>query len=63
MCYNIVKEREVIKMKKTIYFIEYLNTIVFFQDGVKFEMIKNEDTYKQFQKIKNKYFFKNLLTN
>lgn len=50
-------------MKKTIYFIEYLNTIVFFQDGVKFEMIKNENTFKQFQKIKNKYFFKNLLTN
>lgn len=49
-------------MENIIYYIEYANTIVFFQNNVRFEMIKNKQTFIQFQKIKNKFSFKNLLT-
>lgn len=50
-------------MKKiTIYFIEYKHSIKFFgNNGNIFEMLKNDFTFKQFQKIKNKYNFINLL--
>ena len=44
-----------------IYFIEYETSIVFLQDNVRFEMWKNDFTYKAFQKIKNKYKFIDLL--
>lgn len=47
--------------KPTIYFIEYTNSIKFFQNGVSFDMMKNEITFKQFNKIKNKYNFVDLL--
>jgi hypothetical protein len=50
-------------MNNIIYFIEYENSIVFLQDNVRFEMIKNTFTFNQFQKIKNKFNFKNLLTD
>ena len=56
------KDMEVIIMNKpVIYFIEYTNSIKFFQNGVSFDMIKNEITFKQFNKIKNKYNFIDLL--
>lgn len=52
--------------KQVIYFIEYRETIKFFgENGNTFDMIKNETTYELLQRTlkKNKYFFKNLLTN
>lgn len=46
-----------------VYFIEYKNTIKFFQNETTFELIKNEKNYLEFQKILNskKYKFINLL--
>lgn len=44
-----------------IYCIEYKDKIVMLQEGVRFELIKNEYTFKEFQKLKNKYIFVDLL--
>ncbi len=46
-----------------IFYIEYANSIKFFKDNVSFDMIKNNKTYKAFQKIldSKKYNFVNLL--
>jgi hypothetical protein len=47
--------------KVTIYYIEYHNTIKFFQGSNSFDMIKNEQTRQQFNRIKNRYTFIDLL--
>lgn len=46
-----------------VYFIEYKNSIKFFQDDTTFELIKNEKNYIQFQKVLSagKYNFINLI--
>lgn len=46
-----------------IYFIEYKNSIKFFQDEKTFELIKNEKNYIQFQKVLSagQYNFINLI--
>lgn len=46
----------------TIYFIEYKEILVLIgENGNRLDLIKNEFTYNQFQKIKNKYHFVDLL--
>lgn len=46
----------------TLYYIEYQNVLVLFGDnGNRLDLVKNEFTYKAFQKIKNKYIFVDLL--
>lgn len=46
-----------------IYFIEYKNSIKFFQNETTFELIKNEKNFLEFQKILNskKYKFISLI--
>lgn len=46
-----------------IYFIEYKNSIKFFQNETTFELIKNEKNFIQFQKVlsSGKYNFINLI--
>lgn len=46
-----------------IYFIEYKNTIKFFQNEKTFELIKNKENFLQFQKVlsSGKYNFINLI--
>ena len=48
-----------------IYYIEYNDSIKFFKDDVSFDMIKNDYTYVEFQKIlkSKKYKFVSLLKN
>lgn len=48
-----------------IYYIEYRDSIVFYsmENDNKFIMYKNKYTKKQFNKIKHKYNFINLLKN
>ena len=49
----------------SIYYIEYRDSIVFYsmENDNKFIMYKNKYTKKQFNKIKHKYNFINLLKN
>lgn len=46
-----------------IYYIEYKNSIKFFQNEKSFELIKNERNFGEFQKVlkSGKYNFINLL--
>ena len=46
-----------------VYFIEYKNSIKFFQNDTTFELIKNEKNYIQFQKVlsSGQYTFINLI--
>lgn len=48
-----------------LYYIEYSNSIKFFQGNKYFELIKNENNFIQFQKVldSGKYNFINLLQN
>lgn len=46
-----------------VYFIEYKNSIKFFQNDTTFELIKNKENFLQFQKVlsSGKYNFINLI--
>ena len=45
-----------------VYFINYKNTIKFFQGNKTFEIVKTPQNLAELCKLENKFIFKNLLT-